>query len=85
MENFNTSEITLRRDALKQELHREITGNLAHQRLRGNKLFYCIRTPLKRVLVCFTFHRKEIRLPHLHKRTNTGSSLDYMICFLLLI
>ena len=54
----------------------EITGNLAHQSSRGNmhKLFDCIRTSLKSFLVCLTFHRKEIRLHHLHKRTNPGSA-----------
>ena len=50
----------------------EITGNLAHQNPRGNmyKMFDCIRTPLKRFSTCLTF---QIRLRHLHKRTNTGS------------
>ena len=54
----------------------EIMGNLAHQSPRGNmhKLFDCIRTPLKHFLVILTFHRKEIGLRHLHKRTNPGST-----------
>ena len=75
-ENFNTSAITLKRHASKQELKGEITGDLAHQSPRGNmhKLFDCIRTPLKRFLAILTFHRKEIELRHLHKRTNPGSA-----------
>ena len=54
----------------------EITENFAHQSPRGNmhKLLDCIRTPLKRFLACLTFHRKEKRLRHLHKRTNPGSA-----------
>ena len=74
-ENFNTLAITLKLHALKQELHGN-HGNLAHQSRRGNmhKLFTCISTPLKRFLACLTFHREEIRLRHLHKRTNTGSA-----------
>ena len=50
----------------------DITGKLAHQSPRGNmkKLFDFIRPLLKRFLACLTFHRKEIRLCHLHKRTN---------------
>ena len=54
----------------------EITENLAHQSPRGNmhKLFDCTRTPLKRLLACLTFHRKEIQLRHLHKRTNPEST-----------
>ena len=50
--------------------------NLAHQSPQGNmhKLFDCIRTPLKRFLACLTFRRKETRLRHLHKKTNTGSA-----------
>ena len=51
-------------------------GNLTHQSPRENmhKLFDCIRTPLKRFLACLIFHRKEVRLSHLHKRKNTGSA-----------
>ena len=51
-------------------------GNLAPQSPRGNmhKLSDCIRTPLKRFLACLTFHRKKIRLRHLHKRTSTESA-----------
>ena len=66
-ENFNTSAITLKRHASKQELN-EV--NLAHQSPRGNmhKLFDCIRTPLKRFLASLAFHRKEIGLHHLHKK-----------------
>ena len=47
----------------------EITGNLAHQSpwASMHKLFDCIKTPLKRFLY-------EIRLRHLHKRTNPGSA-----------
>ena len=41
-----------------------------------HKLFDCLLTPLKLFLACLTFHRKEIRLRHLHKRTNPGSSPD---------
>ena len=73
-ENFNTSAITLKRHALKQELH--VRGksreNVAHQSPRGNmhKLFDCIRAPLKR----FLFHRKERRLRQFHERSNTGSA-----------
>ena len=54
----------------------EITGKLAHQSPQGNmqKLFDCIRPLLKHFLACLTFHRKEIRLRHLHKRTNPGSA-----------
>ena len=54
-----------------------IMGNLAHQNPRRNmhKLLGCIRTSLKRFLACLTLHRKEIRLRHLHKRTNPGSAL----------
>ena len=54
----------------------EIMGYLAHQSPRGNmhKLLGCIRTSLKCFLACLTFHRKEIRLRHLHKRTNPGSA-----------
>ena len=54
-----------------------IMGNLAHQSPRRNmhKLLGCIRTSLKRFLACLTLHRKEIRLRHLHKRTNPGSAL----------
>ena len=54
----------------------EITGKLARQSRQGNmqKLFDCIRPLLKRFLACLTFHRKEIRLRHLHKRTNPGSA-----------
>ena len=72
--NFNTSAITLKWHASKQELH----GNFAYQSPRGNmhKLFDFMRTPLKRFLACLTFHRKEIRLRHLHKRTNPGSAPD---------
>ena len=54
----------------------EITGKLAHQSPQRNmqKLLDCIRPLLKRILACLTFHRKEIRLRHLHKRTNPGSA-----------
>ena len=54
----------------------KITGNLAHQNPRGNmhRLFDCIKTPLKRFFAGLTFHRKEIRLRHLHKRTNSRSA-----------
>ena len=54
-------------------------GNLVHQSPRGNmdKLFDCIKTPLKRFLACLTFHRKEIRLYHLHKRTNPGCASEH--------
>ena len=83
-ENFNTSAINLKRHASKQELHGGNHGELAHQSPRGNmlKLFDCIRTPLKRFLACLTFHRKEIRLRHLHKRTNPGSApgIQYDSC-----
>ena len=60
----------------KKSFSREITRNLAHQSPRGNmhKLFDGIKTPLKRFLACLTFHRKEVRLRHLHKRTNPGSA-----------
>ena len=51
---------------------------------RGNmhKLFDCIRTPLERFLACLTFHKKEIRLRHLHKRTNTGPAPEFNSYFL---
>ena len=51
----------------------EIRGKLAHQSPQGTmqKLFDCIRP---RFLACLTFHTKEKRLRHLHKRTNPGSS-----------
>ena len=54
----------------------EITGKLARQSPQENmqKLFDCIRPLLKCFLACLTFHRKEIRLRHLHKRTNPGSA-----------
>ena len=57
----------------------EIRGNLAHQSPQVNirKLFDCIRTPLKRFLSNLTFHRKEIELRHLHKRTNRGSTPEF--------
>ena len=47
---------------------------------RGNmhKLFDCIRTPLERFLAFLTFHQKEIRLHHLHKRTNTWSAPGFL-------
>ena len=59
-----------------KSLPAEITRNLAHQSPQGNmhKLFGCIRTPLKRFLAYLTFHKKEIRLRHLHKRTKRGSA-----------
>ena len=83
-ENFNTSAITFKRHASKQELKGEITGDLAHQSPRGNmhKLFDCIRTPLKRFLAILTFHKKEIELRHLDKRTNPGSALLLSAIFL---
>ena len=64
-----------------KSLTAEITGKLAHESQRGNmqKLFDGIRTPLKRFLACLTFHRKEILLCHLHKRTNPGSGSDYIL------
>ena len=54
-------------------------GNLAHQSPRGNMhiLLGCIRTSLERFLACLTFHRKEIRLRHLRKRSDPGSAPDY--------
>ena len=54
----------------------EIIGNLVHQSPWGNmhKFLDCIRTPLKRFLACLTFHTKEIRLRHLHKRANPEST-----------
>ena len=54
-------------------------GNLAHQSPQGNmhKLFDW-NTPLKRFLACLTFHREEIRLRHLHKRTNTGFASEVL-------
>ena len=59
-ENSNTSAITLKRHALKQELYGGNHGNLAHQSPRGNmhKLSDCIRTPLKGFLASLSFHRK---------------------------
>ena len=51
----------------------EITENLASTG-KYAKLFDYTRTPLKRFLACLTFHRKEIGLRHLHKRTNPGSA-----------
>ena len=39
-----------------------------------HKLFDYISTPLKRFLACLAFHMEEIRVRHLHKRTNTGSA-----------
>ena len=54
----------------------EIMGNLEDQSPLGNmhKFFDCIKTPLKYFLACWTFHREEKRLHHLHKRTNPGSA-----------
>ena len=68
----NTSPITLKQASWGNQ------GNLAHQTPRWNmhKLFDCISTPLKRFLACLTFHREEMRLRHLHKRTNIGSAPD---------
>ena len=37
-----------------------------------HKFFDCIRTPLKGFSPCLKFHSMEIRLRHLHKRTNPG-------------
>ena len=61
----------------------EIRGKLDHQSPQENmqKLFDCIRSLLKRFLACLTFHRKKIRLRHLHKRTNPGSALNIMMTF----
>ena len=77
-ENFNTSAITSPSNYMLQNKRftGEITENFAHQSPRGNmyKLLDCLRTPLKRFLACLTFHRKEIRLRHLHKRSNPGSA-----------
>ena len=75
-ENSNTWAITIKRHASRQELYGGNRGNLADQSPRGNmfKLFDCIKTPLRRFLACLTFHRKEILLCHLHKRTNPGSA-----------
>ena len=73
-ENFNTLAITLKWHASKQELHSwEIS---VHQSPQGNmhKLFDCMKTPLKHFLACLTFHRKEIWLCDLHKRTNLRSA-----------
>ena len=60
-ENFNTLAITLKQHASRQELHGEITGNLAQKSPGGNmhKLFDCIRIPLKSFLAYLTFHRKK--------------------------
>ena len=82
--NFNTSAITLKlgfKLGFKTRASRGNHGNLTHQGPRGNmhKLFGCISTPLKRFLACLTFHTEEIRLRHLHKRTNTGSAPDIYI------
>ena len=82
--NFNTSAITLKlgfKLGFKTRASRGNHGNLTHQGPRGNmhKLFGCISTPLKRFLACLTFHTEEIRLRHLHKRTNTGAAPDIYI------
>ena len=75
-ENFDTSTINLKQHALKQELHGGNHGETSAQSPQGNmqKLFNCIRPLRKRFLACLTFHRKEIRLRHLNKRTNPGST-----------
>ena len=74
LENFNTAAVTLRRHASKHKIH---GGNhLEKPTGKQHKLFDCIRTPLKRFLAYLTFQRKEIRLRHLHKRTNLGSAPD---------
>ena len=90
--NLTRKTLTLRQSHSNYMLHGEITekstrasrryhGNLAHESPRGNmhNLFDCISTPLKRFLACLTFHREEILLRHLHKRTNTGSGPE--VCF----
>ena len=61
-ESYNTSTITLKQHASKQELLWEIMEYLADQSRRRNmhKLFDCIKTPLKRFLHCLAFHRKGI-------------------------
>ena len=75
-ENFNTPAINLKRHASKQELHGGNNGEITAQRPQGNmqELFNCMRPLLKGFLACLTFHRKEIRLRHLHKRTNPESA-----------
>ena len=83
-ENFNTLAITLKlgfKLGFKTRASRGNHGNLTHQGPRGNmhKLFDCISIPLKHFLACLIFHREEIRLRHLHKRTNTGSAPDIYI------
>ena len=62
----------------------DITGNLENQSPLENmhKLFDCITTPLKRFSACLIFHRKEIQLRHLHKRTNTKSAHEYILIYL---
>ena len=83
-ENFNTPAINLKRHASKQELHGGNNGEITAQRPQGNmqELFNCMRPLLKDFLACLTFHRKEIRLRHLHKRTNPGSApgIQYDSC-----
>ena len=71
----------------KTRASRENHGNLAHQSPRGNmyKLFNCISTPLKRFSACLIFHREEIRLRHLHKRTNTGPAPDYYYLYVIYV
>ena len=79
-ENSSTSAITLKQHASKQELLGEITENLIHLSSWENthKLFDCIKTPLKHFLPCLAFHRKEIRLCHLYKRTKPGSAPEIL-------
>ena len=40
------------------------------------ELFTCEKTPSRHYLDCFTSHKKEIRLRHLHKRTNPEFAPD---------
>ena len=54
--------------------NKRFTGEISENLHNIHKLLDCIRAPLKRFLACLTFHRKEIRLRHLHKRSNPGSA-----------
>ena len=65
-------------DMFKTRASRGNHGKLSQSpRWNMHKLFDCIRTPLGRFLACLIFHKKEIRLRQLHKRTNTGSAPDW--------
>ena len=80
--NSTRKTLRLRQSPSNDMLHNksftgEITGKLAHQSPRGNMHKLCDslhKDTSSTFLACLTFHRKEIRLCHFHKRTNPGSA-----------